>query len=405
MRIVLQTIVFAVLAMSCSSESTSQPGDGSAGMMGAAQAQTQALQPASLPPGVTRVQPVDIVDARGFERPMVAYKALIPAGWRTSGGMEWNVNNPCQMSDYYLNWRATTADGVSVIAVVPQPYWQVIRSAYPQERTPCETSDINNVRDYLHSLAQRTSPQGRVLDFRLRPDLAKPHLEFIRQFPLPDTSTMQIRRRAEAGEILIASTLNGVEMRESIQAVVLFMDMRMADILNPGRIAMEITQGIPTMAVFMRAPAGQLNLQLPDTISKSMMPMREWSERVFAHNREKQQRAFEAAIRAGNLSQERLRQMQEAHEQRMQMSAQSKQYNDRLYDIKNASSDRQQREYIESVRGVETYHEPVDGGAVQLDNKYDHAWRLRDGSYLLTNDPNFRPGAVGLEGQELRRVQ
>jgi hypothetical protein len=42
---------------------------------------------------------------------------------------------------------------------------------------------------------------------------------------------------------------------------------------------------------------------------------------------------------------------------------------------------------------------------VQLDNSYQHAWRVADGSYLLTDDPNFRPGLFGLQGQELRRVE
>jgi hypothetical protein len=63
------------------------------------------------------------------------------------------------------------------------------------------------------------------------------------------------------------------------------------------------------------------------------------------------------------------------------------------------------REFVEAVRGVETYHEPVEGGVVQLDNTFNHAWRARDGSNLPTDDPNFRPGLVGLEGQELQRVQ
>ena len=57
---------------------------------------------------------------------------------------------------------------------------------------------------------------------------------------------------------------------------------------------------------------------------------------------------------------------------------------------RNLASDRQQREFVESIRGVETYHEPVAGGVVQLDNSYQHAWRVGDGSYPLTDDPNFR---------------
>ena len=97
--------------------------------------------------------------------------------------------------------------------------------------------------------------------------------------------------------------------------------------------------------------------------------------------------------------------MREAHERTMADMQAAQVQRDKLNDMKGVASDKNQREFVEMVRGVETYHEPVDGGVVQLDNTYNHAWRVRDGTYLLTNDPNFRPGVVGLEGQELQKVE
>lgn len=71
----------------------------------------------------------------------------------------------------------------------------------------------------------------------------------------------------------------------------------------------------------------------------------------------------------------------------------------------NASMDRNSREFAEYIRGTETYDSP-GGGTVQLDNSYEHAWELDDGSYVLTNDPSFNPGAnLGLSGSKLQKTQ
>ena len=373
------------------------PGDGAAPHRGTT----------SLPKGAWRVQPVDIVDAQGFERPLPAFRVLIPVGWRPQGGVVWNVRSSCAGSDYALQWSITSPDGASVLAMVPQPTWRVVRSylSFPLPRGPCEGPGWTNVQQYLEGLARQTFPQGRIIDYRARPDLARPLAELLRASPLMQTDLVQARQRAEAGEILVASSIEGRETRDMIRAVVLFTEMRLADVLNPGRIGQETLDGVPTSVVFLRAPAATFDERLPNVIDRSMQRLAEWNNRVFEHNRRKQQAAFDAQVRAGQISYQQLQGMQQAHQQRMQALEAGKQANDRMYEQRNLASDRQQREFVESIRGVETYHEPVAGGVVQLDNSYQHAWRVGDGSYLLTDDPKFRPGLVGLEGEELRRVE
>jgi hypothetical protein len=72
----------------------------------------------------------------------------------------------------------------------------------------------------------------------------------------------------------------------------------------------------------------------------------------------------------------------------------------------DAAGDRMQRESIEAVRGVETYHDPVGGWNVQLDANYDHAWRVNNqDAYILTKDPNFNPGEYGIEATQMGAVQ
>jgi hypothetical protein len=43
------------------------------------------------------------------------------------------------------------------------------------------------------------------------------------------------------------------------------------------------------------------------------------------------------------------------------------------------------------------------GSTVELPNHFRHAWKLKDGSYLLTDDANFNPSRdLRIDGQALK---
>jgi hypothetical protein len=71
------------------------------------------------------------------------------------------------------------------------------------------------------------------------------------------------------------------------------------------------------------------------------------------------------------------------------------------------SDDRRQHEFGETIKGVETYNDPnAAGGQVELSNLYNHAWRLNDGSYVLSNDAAFEPFRdIGVDGKRLEKTQ
>jgi len=72
----------------------------------------------------------------------------------------------------------------------------------------------------------------------------------------------------------------------------------------------------------------------------------------------------------------------------------------------DASSDRSQRRSIEAIRGVDTYHDPVSGSAVQLDHTYGNAWRVNNqDAYILTKDPNFNPGQYGITATQMKQIR
>ena len=67
----------------------------------------------------------------------------------------------------------------------------------------------------------------------------------------------------------------------------------------------------------------------------------------------------------------------------------------RSWEQLQASSDRQQTRFIQTIREVETWKDN-SGSPVELSAGYSHGWSRPDGSYILTNNSLFDP-AVALQ--------
>lgn len=353
----------------------------------------QAAAGRALPPGVIRVQRAEIMDRAGFEKPLVAATILIPVGWKAEGGVEWNPTDPCGQG-HRVNWRARSPDGLGAIQILPEEKWS--HASFPVPDNPCLQSPVSDSRAYLQWYVQRQRPGARILDFRARPDLVQRYQSLNSTTPMSGAS---MRSWVEAGEVLVGYQVNGKPVREAISVVTFFIHTRMAG-LGAGQ-EMETLQGSTFPGFAMRAPEGQLDFSTVEAIRKSAQPGPEWSARM-----------ARAAQERGRIQMEANRQMAETNRraaaERSAIIAQtSREINDiqmGTWSQRNESMDRTQRETIEGIRGVETYSDPHHGGTVQLSNDFQHAWQLRDGSYLLSNDVNFDPARVGLEGQRLKRA-
>jgi hypothetical protein len=66
--------------------------------------------------------------------------------------------------------------------------------------------------------------------------------------------------------------------------------------------------------------------------------------------------------------------------------------NMRSWEQQQASQDRQHTKYVQTIREVETYRDA--NGTVELSSGYNQAWSRGDGSYILSNSPNFDPSSV-----------
>lgn len=345
------------------------------------------------PANSLRVQRVEIMDRNGFEKPLVAYTMFVPSGWKPEGGVEYPPYDGCGVLSR-IRWRATAPDGIGSIDVVPEEKWSAANFPLPQNN--CLRSQASNARAYLEWWAQRHRRGARVMDFRPRPDLMKGMEALTRNDP-----SIGLRSWVDAGELLIAYEVNGKEVREAVSTVVFFTHTRIQGL--SGMPSTELLQGAAGPGFAMRMPNGALNFKMIEALRQSVRAAPEWSARIRKANDDRHN-ATMAANR--QMAQDNMREIQKRGEIMTQTRNEINAMQMGTWQSRNESMDRNQRETIESIRGVETYNDPHYGGTVQLSNQYQHAWQLRDGSYVLTDDVNFDPSrAFGVQGTLLQRTQ
>jgi hypothetical protein len=340
-----------------------------------------AAAPSGLPADAIHVEPAVILDATGFEAPIAAATLFLPRGWQTQGGVEWGAHHLCT-NGYALDWSARSPDGADAIAVLPQLRWESNNYGAPASAPGCPLAPYTNVRQVLEAIAQQRLPGARVSGYRpredIRADLAR--LEAVAPMPLGESRTW-----VEAGELSLEYEQDGRAMRATLAAAAVFSLMR----TNAGMGTMDALTGSTFPAYLASAPAGTFDARVFEALRRSIRTAPQWEARIANHN---------AAIGRVALEESRKR------------SAAIARSNDEIARIRSEawatqqeSADRRAREFGELMRGVETYDDAdAPGGQTELSAHYDAAWRLNDGSYVLTNDPNFDPWRdLQVEGKKL----
>ncbi len=333
------------------------------------------LPVAAAPSGLQRVP---VIDPNGFEKPMPAMWVQVPAGWRTEGGVLWNPQAPCGATPS-VRWQAQSPDGRQRLQMLPAEAWTWDNLGMQMPSGSCPRWPITDVRGYLQSFVQRNRPGARVLDYRPRNDL-------ITRPPAP--SGGQSRSWKEGGELLIAYAGPNGEVRESVMAVVQFTQTTMAGVM-PGEVR-QFLSGFAGGPVIGSAPSGQLDLALVSHFAKSAESDPQWQARMDKNNTATARQGVQEQIKRGVITSE--------------TTAAINRINQDGYDSRNASSDNIQRSTVDGINNVDRYRDPVSGDEVQLDNRYDNAWRAQDGTYFQSNDPNLNPQVdMGIEAEQMER--
>lgn len=325
-----------------------------------------------------QMQRVPVIDQNGFERPMTAMTLEVPQGWRAQGGLRWNPQAACGLNQVY-DWQAQSPDGRHGAQLLPMAAWSDDNLGFDEIPRPCPKKKIHTVRDYLVDLVQRLRPNARLLDFRPRQDL-------VRGAPPPgDANT---RTWKEGGEVLVSWPSPAGEVRESISVVVQFQHMRMPGVM-PGEVR-EFFSALANPALAVRAPAGQLDMRLPTHLAMSLQPDPQWQARMDRQNTALARQGLQGQIARGGIGAQTIQDIGAIHSAGVA--------------ARDARGDAMHRDTIDGITNVDRYTDPVTGDEVQMDNRYDHAWRAADGTYFQSNDPNLNPYVdLGIEAEEMER--
>lgn len=345
----------------------------------------QAGRPQGRAEAMLRFDPAVIVDAHGFAQPIGAITLFIPHGWRTQGGVEWGSQYLCT-NGYAVNWRASAPDGSASIVILPQTGWNMNNYGAGSHPPGCVQAPYTNVRQYIEALLARWLPGARPLDYRVREDVRQSLGVADSVTPMP---AGQIRTWVEAGEILFAFSERGRNMRGTLAAAVIF--KRTSS--NFGTGPMEALNATALPAYGVTAPNGQLDFGYFEAIRRSIKSNPRWEQLISGHN-----------ARIGQVAREESRKRSEII---ARSNAEIARIRQDAWNAYQESADRRARQFSEALRGVETYRDPdASGGTVELSHRYANAWRLIDGSYVLTNDPGFEPYRdLKVEGRRLEALQ
>lgn len=330
-----------------------------------------------------RVRQAPVMDTQGFGRPIPAYTLTIPYHWVEQGGIRWGNFDNCRGNHWELDWVASSPDYRFGAALFPNTVWTFSPNGSPVNEN-CPYVRAQSARDFLTWRASGIAPDARVVGYRDRYDL----LAEIGLRPGPEQNPpMGTLMSFDAGEVIINYSIDG-ERYEALMtaAVLIYTGWLPADSPNPEFIM--VTGSV--LGQFMSAaPQGQLNRSFAEMIRRSMAMTPEWAREISAYNR--------------RLHEERVRQSSAAHRARMEAAYAANEAQLQAYLARSDTSDRNHRETMEQVRGVETWDDPRTGEPVQLDRNFSYAWAIEGGGYHVTNDAGFDPVAeFGVPGTQMQ---
>ena len=329
-----------------------------------------------------RVRPDVILDTQGFGFPMAAATLFVPDGWTREGGVAWGNQHSCT-NGYGLNWRATSPDGASGIAVLPHQGWEW-NSTGGAMKHGCQLLQIDSAESYLRAIVRETMPTARVLKVRRRPDIEALDAGAA---GVTDDGFQRITKTLSAAQIFVAHELDGRPVEGSIIASVLITHIRTGGGVYGSPI--DSWSGYAGSAFASWGPAEQYDAGLFEAIRASYLPAPLWSRKIAGHNTRMDQIAIQGLIERGKIWRN--------------TAAEINQIINETWANQQQSADYRAREFLEMIRDVETYSDAdAPGGTVELSSFYDQAWKLEDGTYVLTSDPSFNPYQVfGVDGQQL----
>ncbi|MBK9176005.1 MAG: hypothetical protein IPM46_06620 [Flavobacteriales bacterium] len=408
----LHLLAFAtIVALLACSNSPSRP-DGDGGLQEQAEGGTDQQPRFTEGKDYVVLERVRFMDAAGFQQPAEAFSILLPKGWKHQGGVVWKGLNECRGEMISAKWSVSSPDGAITYTVLPNHSWasasdmMMMQSMQMQaQQGGCEVGGPMDAASYLREvMAPRELRGATVTEVKENTEVAR---EMERMAAKTKSAFEQWGGQAQLLPSAVIARLKWNDGNEGIA---------LASVLNVVTVTQnaytgEMQQITNSNAAERRhcAFCGRRDEaeRVLATIKGSYRTNPQWQEAVngyFAQLRNNADQIHHqrmAAIDAQTAANTR------AHNQRMadihaQGAANTARHNERMgamdqqmrsWEQQQSSQDRQHTQFVKAIREVETWNDGGNG-RVELTSGYDHAWSRGDGSYILTNSPNFDPSSV-----------
>ncbi|MEM6640675.1 MAG: hypothetical protein AAF610_12340 [Pseudomonadota bacterium] len=308
---------------------------------------------------------------------------LIPADWTLAGGVNWSTVGGC-LNMPLVSFAAHSPDKQHAVAMLPGFTWGYSTMA---TRTGCVNANLGDAEQAVRFLLDNTPGLTyEILDVARPEELAPIKAMLDRQIQAMQSPGRQwadmvvLKVRGDDGSVQNDSYLIAVSTHWQNQ--------------SPDGWGGVITAGGGGLAMCLAFSTAQDKLEAGHPALPVIMANMKWNPQW--------QRKTDQFL--ANRRGEQLRERQKLFDLSQMNARTNASILDSAHDNfqrRSASSDRIQAEQAEAVWGTETYATP--DGERSFSNMYDQAWRLNDGTYVLTNDASYQPlRDSGMDGQRLR---
>ena len=329
------------------------------------------------------VRQVEVIDRGAPEGPTRVFSTLVPADWKTEGGIYW-TGGGCELGPKTV-WSASSPDEAYSIGFLPTTSWG---AGSHGRASGCHDGNFENAEQAVRAYFA-LNPQVRVSNLTFeRPDDLRP---FVSQLDQMIRTTVAGMGQGRADGVLVRGRISAEGKTHEMTLIMVTTHTVFAFDDGWGGQYWNSNSNV-ILAIGMTAPVGEAteDVQAFELISNSMRWDQNWQRQVNAWwarvNRDNRETA--AAISRINT---------ETNAEIMDIITTGHANREA---IRDAGHERQ-------VRGIrETDVWTASDGRVELPDTHNHVWELDDGTFVLTDDEFFNPTRdLSMGGEEIRRVQ
>ncbi len=312
-----------------------------------------------------------------------AFTLLVPTGWKTEGGVQWQMQYANLASARFRAFDTAAGVGLELFPVVPGCWDE--SGAFAAQRGQNYLGSVvwappHDVEQYVRDLFVPAYRAG-VRDLKV---VGSKPLPAVAREVEKNVVEAGVTKRVSAGVVRLEYDEGGRTIAEDVYITLVTARSPLLPTMVQWSLEHQYSFHAPKDRIDVLAPL----LQAMVASFRVELPWYAGYVQVLDMSRRNQ---LQAIRDAGELS-KRISRNNDAILASMRSS----------WEARQTSQDRMAREFSESIRGVETYDQPFEGRPVQLPAGYDDVWVNPQGEYVLSNETGYDPNVGGT--QEWRRL-